>query len=136
MSQDRQHRLWAVAVESHRECEVYVVAATAEEAAKAVEDDFEQEWFGLADDDLEVGSAREVAETTAAALEEVRQRDWAGPPVLAPGVPGRFAVDMGPLLADELQAPGEPPEPGSRAYQDAIEAAGQLRLLEAGRRDP
>lgn len=136
MSQHRQHRLWAVTVESHCECEVYVVAATAQEAARAAEEGFEPDWFGVDRDELEVGAAREVAETAAAALERVRQREWAGPPVLAPGVPERFAVDMGPLLAAELEAPEEPPEPGSRAYQDAIEAAGQLRLLEAGREEP
>lgn len=120
-------RLYAIDVEVVRAGTVYVIARSGPEAIQAAEDQLEVADLGD-DNEPEFGKPREL-EIDPKGLALVARNEWAGPPYLADDAPAELDVDMDKLAAAFMTlADCEPAGPGTRAYQEQIEAAGQQRL--------
>lgn len=119
-------KLYAIDVEVRRAGTVFVIASSASEATRAAEEQLEVEHLGDADEP-EFFAPREF-EITQKALALVARNEWAGPPYMADDAPAELEVDMNKLAAafDSLQ--DSEPGPGTRAYQEKLEALGQLRI--------
>lgn len=134
-------KLWMVQVELSRSVEAIVVARSRREAEEAAEEHIAETDFGddcsteAVADSLDIEARYGASgEWIGGILDKIGRSTWGGPPILADGAPESLAVDVGPKLAAALIALRakeieEARTPGTRAYQDAVEAAGQLALL-------
>lgn len=124
-------KLFSVGFELRKQGNVFVIARDAREAIDVAEDQRDIEHLGdfgepEYDEPIEV-------DLTAEAVAKIAREEWAGPPYLADEAPGELDVDMNRLVAALEALQGDVDKtPGTRAYQERLEAAGQQRLDLAG----